>query len=250
MIMTKQFLHLLLLLLLVTGKVASGVSVAPSFHSTPIPSTAAPSANSNTGNATNSPVYTTAPFIPDPTPAPSTNHSTPAVTTAPSTVAPSVITIIPSSMKPSTHSSTLAPSSNHTKSPSMSPSSPSPPVPLAPTSIPTSPTMAPSKQYQPTSDAPSVAPHRRHHTLAKTIGKTIGWLILIALSTLLFGAIMSNRYRMYYFARGVWYTFISLDCTKRIMVWCRMDPSTASASLNEIIFDQNDLAEGLLMGDQ
>lgn len=61
---------------------------------------------------------------------------------------------------------------------------------------------------------------------------------------------MSNRYRMYYFARGVWYTFISLDCTKRIMVWCRMDPSTASASLNEIIFDQNDLAEGLLMGDQ
>jgi len=94
-------------------------------------------------------------------------------------------------------------------------------------------------------------PHKRGG-VAKVIGKTIGWLILIALSTLAFGAIMSNRYRLYYIGRGIWYSFLSLDCTRRIMALLRMDGPTSapSASLNEIIFDQNDLAEGLLMGDQ
>jgi hypothetical protein len=92
---------------------------------------------------------------------------------------------------------------------------------------------------------------RKGGGVAKIIGKTIGWLILIALSTLAFGAIMSNRYRIYYVVRGIWYSFLSLDCTRRLMTLLRIDGGpAASASLNEIIFDQNDLAEGLLMGDQ
>jgi hypothetical protein len=100
--------------------------------------------------------------------------------------------------------------------------------------------------------APSPTSHHRRGGAAKIIGKTIGWLILIALSTLAFGAIMSNRYRIYYVVRGIWYSFLSLDCTRRLMTLLRMDGGgpAASASLNEIIFDQNDLAEGLLMGDQ
>jgi len=81
---------------------------------------------------------------------------------------------------------------------------------------------------------------------------TIGLLILIALSVLLFGAIMSNRYQIYYALKGVWYTILQMGCTRWIIVKLNLGGNRgtgANGSLNEIIFEDNDLTEGLLMGD-
>jgi hypothetical protein len=83
----------------------------------------------------------------------------------------------------------------------------------------------------------------------RIIGKTIAWLIIIALSVVAFGAIMSNRYRIYFFLRGVWYTVLRMDCTAFILRKLRFwDGSSGSvdSSLNTIIFD-NEMTEGLLM---
>jgi hypothetical protein len=63
---------------------------------------------------------------------------------------------------------------------------------------------------------------------------------------------MSNRYQIYYALRGVWYTILQMECTRWIMTklnLTRRGGGTNNASLNEIIFDNNDLTEGLLMGD-
>jgi len=110
------------------------------------------------------------------------------------------------------------------------------------------------------------------------IARTIGWLIILALSVLCFGAIMSNRYRIYYALRGVrgsccvvvvdhllawlcwltivpptsitlqlWYAFLRLDCTRWIIRKVRRQGPSSNTSLNEIIFDQNDMNEGLLL---
>jgi len=65
---------------------------------------------------------------------------------------------------------------------------------------------------------------------------------------------MSNRYRIYFALRGLWYTFLGLGCTRWICEKLHLSSQYhpvggTNHSLNEIIFDQNDLAEGLLMGD-
>jgi len=81
----------------------------------------------------------------------------------------------------------------------------------------------------------------------RIIGKTIAWLILIGLSVLAFGAIMSNRYRIYFFLRGVWYTILRMPCTIWVLRKLRLsDYQPVDNSLNTIIFD-NEMQEGLLM---
>merc|ERR1712232_929497 len=100
--------------------------------------------------------------------------------------------------------------------------------------------------------SPPTAPPHHHASIGKIIGKTIAWLILIALSVLLFGAVMSHRYRIFYFLRGVWYTVLGMECTRWILVKLHLSQyflSSASdpGSLNTIIFDQGDPTEGLLM---
>lgn len=81
----------------------------------------------------------------------------------------------------------------------------------------------------------------------------MAWLILLLLATLVFGFVMSNRYRIYYYVRGTWYSFLNLDGTKWIVRKLHLERILGGSSsgdyapgLNEIIFD-NDLNEGLLM---
>jgi len=66
---------------------------------------------------------------------------------------------------------------------------------------------------------------------------------------------MSNRYQIYYAMRGVWYTILQMECTRWILSKINFGSrgghggGGTGSSLNEIIFDNNDLSEGLLMGD-
>jgi hypothetical protein len=73
---------------------------------------------------------------------------------------------------------------------------------------------------------------------------------MIALGVLSFGACMSNRYRIYYYIRGVWYSFLRMEGTRWVIRKLRLERLFGGhdSSLNEIIFD-NDLTEGLLMQD-
>jgi len=120
----------------------------------------------------------------------------------------------------------MSPSSNHT---------------IIPTELPTLP---------PSPDLPG-----KKASTGRIIAKSIGWLIIVALSVLLFGAVMSNRYQLYYALRGIWFTILQMDCTRWIMNklnlrGARRRRAGADGSLNELIFDENnDLTEGLLMGD-
>jgi hypothetical protein len=84
----------------------------------------------------------------------------------------------------------------------------------------------------------------------RILGKTLAWLILIALSVLMFGACMSNRYRIYYHVRGLWYALLRWHGTQWVIRKLRLDRffGGQESSLNDIIFD-NDLQEGLLMQD-
>lgn len=191
-------------------------------------------------------------------------------TDSPSTAAPPIATnssvspsLSPSEVSNSTQP-TQAPTANETVVPTPAPTNSSEPpsaqpsihLTEPPTAAPThSPSAAPSKNASPSHKA----------SIGKIIAKTLGWLILIALSVLLFGAAMSNRYQIYYALRGVWYTLLQMQCTRRVMTklnactrWLMEKlnvrsrdgggGAAASGSLNEIIFD-NDLTEGLLMGD-
>ena len=83
------------------------------------------------------------------------------------------------------------------------------------------------------------------------MAKTFGWLIIIALGFLLFGAIMSNRYRIYYYLRSAWYSFLRAEKTVWVLRSLRLDGlvygGQSDSSLNDIIFDSGDLNEGLLM---
>ena len=83
-------------------------------------------------------------------------------------------------------------------------------------------------------------------------------MIIAGLSVLAFGSCMSNRYRIYYYMRGVWFTFLRLDCTIYIVRKLRLDRFVygnrrsgggVDSSLNDIIFESNinDMQEGLLM---
>jgi hypothetical protein len=78
----------------------------------------------------------------------------------------------------------------------------------------------------------------------------LAWLIIIALSVLLFGAIMSNRYRIYYYIKSAWYAFLRWEGFQWIVHKLRLGRffGGEDSSLNGIIFE-NDLQEGLLMQD-
>jgi len=137
--------------------------------------------------------------------------------------------------------------------PSVSPSlnattiSPSPSV--APTPSPSERTISPTT-LSPTTAPPSPThhPHHPHHEgwkyLWKFVLKTVFWMFIAGLFFFAFGAVMSNRYRIYYYLRGSWYSLLQK------LKWSRRsgrDGSAPSSTLNDIIFSDNDLQEGLLM---
>mmetsp|Transcript_12407 Transcript_12407/g.34186 ORF Transcript_12407/g.34186 Transcript_12407/m.34186 type:complete len:289 (-) Transcript_12407:119-985(-) len=198
-----------------------------------------------------------------PTMAPTTNSTSPNVTTVSPTQAPTSNTTQLSSvptMAPTANSTDDHGNSTNTSMPTMAPtvaptvansSVPSPAPTTAPVdAITDSPTMAPMA-------APSLSPtidngshHHHHHKISfwTIVGKTIAWLIIIMLSVLGFGACMSNRYRIYYYLRAAYYSFLRL----RYVQWVirklhlqRFVGTGSSESLNEIIFD--DMQEGLLL---
>lgn len=63
-------------------------------------------------------------------------------------------------------------------------------------------------------------------------------------------AFMANRYRIYFFLRGVWYTILQMECTLWLMRKLRIADyfgyQPVDASLNTSIFE-NEMNEGLLM---
>lgn len=67
----------------------------------------------------------------------------------------------------------------------------------------------------------------------------------------MFGGIMGNRYRIYYYLRSSWYSFLRSERTLWLLRKLRLDGffGVGDSSLNEIIFDSGDLNEGLLMQD-
>lgn len=75
------------------------------------------------------------------------------------------------------------------------------------------------------------------------------WTIL---ATLVFfiTAFMANRYRIYFFLRGVWYTILQMDCTLWLIRKLRLSDyfgyQPVDQTLNSSIFE-NELNEGLLM---
>jgi hypothetical protein len=224
-----------------TMKIRSAVIsllVALSQADTSVP-TQAPSA----ANGTVAPSQSNVPTALTNSSAPSTAPSSvvPANTTQP-TVSPSPTTVSWPTLFP-----TPAPSeSNSTEPPSVAPTATETTVPQT-----ASPTTSPSASPSLDPNVPT-KPHRS--SIGKIIAKTIGWLILIALSVLGFGAAMSNRYQIYYALRGVWYTILQMECTRWIVTKLNLGGGGrggrgANSSLNEIIFDNNDLTEGLLMGD-
>jgi hypothetical protein len=196
-----------------------------------------------------------------PTQSPSaTNATSIAPTMTNSSIAPSAG--MPSASMPpsSSHASnttqpTPAPSGNETVVPTPTPA-PSESNTTEPPSVAPSMHLTEPPTIPPTSSpsaAPSVKPSPHKKTsIGKIVAKTLGWLLLIALSVLLFGAAMSNRYQIYYALRGVWYTILQMECTRWIMTKLNLGGGRGggtNGSLNEIIFDNNDLTEGLLMGD-
>jgi hypothetical protein len=62
---------------------------------------------------------------------------------------------------------------------------------------------------------------------------------------------MSNRYRIYFYIRSVWYSFLRSDGTMWVLRKLRLDRVLLGhdTSLNDIIFESGDLNEGLLMQD-
>jgi len=62
---------------------------------------------------------------------------------------------------------------------------------------------------------------------------------------------MSNRYRIYYYARAAWYSFIRWRRVQWLIRKLRLERffGVGDSSLNEIIFDHGDMQEGLLMQD-
>mmetsp|Transcript_9988 Transcript_9988/g.20826 ORF Transcript_9988/g.20826 Transcript_9988/m.20826 type:complete len:212 (+) Transcript_9988:106-741(+) len=147
-----------------------------------------------------------------------------------------------------TVSPTVAPSSNATTI------SPSPAPSVAPTTAePTTaePTTSPPTTTPPTSVPPTPTPSPSHHrdrewwiNIFKFLIKTVFWIFVAVLFFFVFGGIMSNRYRIYYYLRGSWYSLL------RKLKWpwrSGRDGSAPSSTLNDIIFSDNDLQEGLLM---
>jgi hypothetical protein len=110
----------------------------------------------------------------------------------------------------------------------------------------------------PTTAAPTVSPQQHHHHhlhLWKVLCKTVAWMMVAGISVLAFGACMSNRYRIYYYLRGAWFSLLRLGCTQAVLRTLRLEGfffggrrGGRESSLNEIIFEgNNDLHEGLLV---
>jgi hypothetical protein len=65
---------------------------------------------------------------------------------------------------------------------------------------------------------------------------------------------MSNRYRIYYYIRSAWYSFLRWEGTRYVIRKLRLErffgggQDGGGSALNGIIFD-NDMTEGLLMQD-
>lgn len=113
------------------------------------------------------------------------------------------------------------------------------------------PTEAKAQTLIPTTitEAPtSVAPATHHMSFLRFIEKTIALFILLVLSLLAFGAIMANRYRIYFFLRGVWYTILSMECTRWVLRKLRISPdyTPVDPGLNTVIFE-SEMDRGLLM---
>ena len=158
-------------------------------------------------------------------------------------------------------SPTVANETTVSPAPSVFPSSSNETISPAPSAPPSLSPETPS----PTSEMPTPAPsnnndnHRKdhHHHWLKILVHTIGWLVLAGASMLAFGACFGNRFRIYYYARGVWYSFLRSDATQWIMTKLRLDGwvyggrarssggGRGSSTLNDIIFEGG--GEGLLM---
>eukprot|EP00339_Tiarina_fusa_P011202 CAMPEP_0117083642 /NCGR_PEP_ID=MMETSP0472-20121206/58884_1 /TAXON_ID=693140 ORGANISM="Tiarina fusus, Strain LIS" /NCGR_SAMPLE_ID=MMETSP0472 /ASSEMBLY_ACC=CAM_ASM_000603 /LENGTH=232 /DNA_ID=CAMNT_0004812339 /DNA_START=137 /DNA_END=835 /DNA_ORIENTATION=+ len=229
--MLPKLQHVLLLLCLssTVGQVTQQeIDHNDETSAAPTPATNATTVSPAPSEISFPPTVSPAPTV---TPAPSSNVTSPAPTAG-------NITSPPSSA-PTANTTTDVPTASPTAAPTNSSAT------TAPT---TSPTAAPT-------DAPSAAPDEKHHhhhrpSLWKILGKTLAWLIMIALGVLMFGACMSNRYRIYYYIRGAWYSFLRMEGTQWVLRKLRIDRffGGQDSSLNEIIFD-NDLQEGLLMQD-
>lgn len=165
---------------------------------------------------------------------------------------------------------TVSPAPTVTPSPTTGNETASPAPSLAPThrneTLSPVPSVAPTTSNEtdrpteaPATAAPSEAPHdhrrRRRVHWWKVLGKTAAWMVLAGLSVLAFGSCMSNRYRIYYYLRGSWFSFLRLGCTRSILRTLRLDGFVfgggrrgRDSSLNDVIFEGgNDLHEGLLM---
>lgn len=156
---------------------------------------------------------------------------------------------------PHNSTTTVAPTpsaSNHTQPPSPLP----PPHPSNHTANHT--TVAPTPYSHPphptnhsVTGAPTAAPSDEvvpKMSFWKILSKTIAWLIFIGLSVLAFGGIMSHRYRIYFFLRGVWYTIVRMECTQWIFRKLRFGDQQVDSGLNTIIFD-SEMSEGLLLNE-
>jgi hypothetical protein len=142
--------------------------------------------------------------------------------------------------------------------PSVAPTQHNHTVSPAPSVAPTASNETDKPTEAPVTVAPTEAPdhHHHHHHIHwwKILYKTVAWMIVAGLSCLAFGSCMSNRYRIYYYLRGTWFSFLRLGCTQSILRTLRLDGFVfgrrggRDSSLNDIIFEgNNDLHEGLLM---
>jgi hypothetical protein len=159
------------------------------------------------------------------------------------TPAPSDKTVKPTTLSPTTAPPTTAPPT--TAPPTTAPPTTATPTTAPPTTAPPTPSPTPS----PTSSPTSSPTHHPHHEWWKNLGKfllkTVCWMFIAGLFFFAFGAVMSNRYRIYYYLRGSWYSILQK------LKWSRRsgrDGSAPSSTLNDIIFsDNSELQEGLLM---
>ena len=226
----------------------------------------------NNGSESIMPTLSPLPTIsPAPTVNPTTNSTDDDSGSELPTIAPSNATVSPApTISP-------APTSAHNASESPAPSiSPAPTAESSGNHTSESPTPAPSSNgtgtVPPTVD-PTIAPtpqstdsnddddheHKHNHkhkhmSFLRIVSKTIFYLILMGFALLGFGACMSNRYRIYYYARNAWYAFLRWQGTQWLIEKLRLDRLFGESirnphdysSLNDIIFDDD---HGFLMSE-
>jgi len=96
-----------------------------------------------------------------------------------------------------------------TPKPTPSPVAPPPPPPPSNNTATSAPTSAPTDDDD--------QQHHHHPSVLRVLGKTIGWLIIIGLSVVGFGAVMSHRYRIYFCLRGLWYALLRTNFVRSIL---------------------------------